>query len=67
MCTIVFGVLHIICILVVARHTANAVEQLSKIISHPSKCVLTCGHNGKVMGHHVASRVWTHPVLYQVR
>ena len=55
--TIVFGVLCIVYVLVVARCAANAVAQLCKIVSHPSKCILTCGCNYKDKGHHVVSRV----------
>ena len=51
-----------ICVLVVARHAANAVVQLYKMLSRPSKCILTCGCNCKGKGHHVVSRVWAHPV-----
>ena len=67
MCTIVFGFLHMICVLIDARHTANAVEQLCKMVSHPKKFVLTCGCNCKVKGHNVVSRVWNHPVLCRMR
>ena len=67
MCTIVFRVLHMICVLVVTRHAANAVAQLCKIVRHPRKCVLICRCNCKGKGHHVVSRVWTCPVLCQVR
>ena len=63
MCTISFGVLRMICVLVVDRCTANVVAQLCKIVSRPSKCILTCGHNCKGKGHHVVSRVWTHSVM----
>ena len=56
-----------ICVLVVTRHAANAVAELCKMVSHPSKCILTYGHNCKGKGHHVASRVWTHPVFCRVR
>ena len=48
-----------ICVLVVARRTANTVAQLYKMVSHPSKCVLTSGCNCKGKGDHVVSRVWT--------
>ena len=63
MCTTFFGVLHMICVLVVARHTANAVEQLCKMVSRLSKCLLACGCNCKVKGLHVVSRVRTCLVL----
>ena len=56
-----------ICVLVVARHTANAVVQLYEMVSYPSKCILTSGRYCKGMGHHVVSRVWNHPVLCWVR
>ena len=56
-CKIVFGVLRMMCVLVAARHAANAVVQLCKMLSHPSKCVLTCGRKYKGKGHYVLSRV----------
>ena len=55
--TIVFGVLHIMSVLAVARCTTNAVAQICKILSHPSKCILICGRRGKGKGHHFMSRV----------
>ena len=67
MCTIVFWVLNMICVLVVAGRAVNAVAQLCKMVSHPSKCVLTFRCNCKGQGHHVVSKVWTCPVLCQVR
>ena len=67
MFTIVFGVLHMICVLVAARQTVNAVAQLCTVVSRPSKCVLICGCNCKGKGHFVVLRVWTHPVLCRVR
>ena len=67
MCTIIYVVLCMICVLVAATHAGNSVTQLCKMVSHPSKCVLTCRHNCKGKGHHVVSRVWTCPVLYRVR
>ena len=41
-CTIIFGVLCMMCVLVVARYAANAVVQLCKMVSCLSKCILTC-------------------------
>ena len=61
--TIIFGVLHIMSVLAVARHAANAVAQICKMLSSPSKCVLICGCKCKGKGHYFMSRVWTHPVL----
>ena len=55
--SIIFGVLHMMCVLVAARLTANAVLQLCKMVSHPSKCILTCWCNCKGKGHHMISRV----------
>ena len=60
---IFFGVLHIISILAVAKHATNEVAQLCKMLSCPSKCVLICRCKYKGKGHHVMSRVWTHPVM----
>ena len=51
-----FWDLHMMCVLVAARHTANIAAQLCKIVSCLSKCVLTCGHNCKGKGHHVVSK-----------
>ena len=39
----IFGVLRMMCVLVAARHAVNAMAQLCKIVSRPSKCILTCG------------------------
>ena len=55
------------CVLVAARCIANAVAQLRKIGSCPSKYILPCWCNCKGKGHHIVIRVWTYPVLYQVR
>ena len=57
MCIIIFGVLHMMSVLAVARRAANAVAQLCKKLSHPSKRILICGRNCKGKGHHVMSRV----------
>ena len=67
MCTIIFGVLCIMSVLAIARRAANAVGQICKILSRPSKCVLICGCKYKGKGYHVMSRVCTYPVLCQVR
>ena len=67
MCTIVFGVSHIMSVLAVAKHATNAVAQESRVLNRPSKCVLICGCRYKGKGHHITSRVWTHLVLCQVR
>ena len=56
-----------ICVLVAARCTTNAVVQLCKIVSRPSKYILTCRRNCKGKGHHVVIRVWNFPVLCWVR
>ena len=66
MCTVVFGVLHII-VLVAAKCATNAVVQIWKMLSYPSKCVLICGRKYKVKGLHLISRVRTYPVLCQVK
>ena len=66
MCTVIFGVLCII-VLVAARHTANAVAQKCKMLSRPSKCILIYRFKCKGKGLHLISRVWTHPVLCEVR
>ena len=55
------------CVLVAARRAANAVAQLCKMLSRPSKCVLTCRCNHKGKGRHVVSRVWNCPILCRVR
>ena len=53
-------------VLAVARFAVNAVAQLCKMLSRPSKCILIgCKCKGK--GHDVMSRVWTHPALCRVR
>ena len=57
MCTIVFGALHMMSVLAVARRTANTVVQLFKILSRPSKCILICGCSHKDKDDHVMSRV----------
>ena len=46
-----------ICVLDVARCAANAVVQLYKMVSFPSKCILTCGCNCEGKGHHVVSSI----------
>ena len=66
MCTVIFRVLCII-VLVAAKCAANAVAQKCKVLSCPSKCILICGCKCKGKGLHLKSRVWTHPVLCQVR
>ena len=64
--TIHFCVLHIV-LLVATRCPANAVAQIYKMLSRPSKCVLICGCKCKGKSHHFMSRLWTYPVLFQVR
>ena len=66
MCRVVLRVLCIV-VLVGARCTTNAMAQKCKVLHHPIKCVLICGCKYKVKGHHIMSRVWTFPVLHQVR
>ena len=56
-----------ICVLVIARHTANAVTQLCTMVNCPSRCVLTYGCDFKGKGHHLVIRVWINPVLCWVR
>ena len=65
-CTVILGVLHII-VLVAAKRAANAMAQICKVLSCPSKCVLIYGCNHKGKGLYLKSRVWIHPVLCQVR
>ena len=67
MCIIVFGVLCIMSILASARHAANAVAQICKILSRPNKCILICGCKCKGKDLHFISRVWTCPVLCRLR
>ena len=43
MCIVTFRALHIMSVFVAAKHTANAVAQDCKVLSHPSKCVLVFG------------------------
>ena len=66
MCKVIFRVLSII-VLVAAKCAANVVVQKCKVLSPLSKCVLICGCRCKSKGIHLKSRVWTHPVLCQVR
>ena len=66
MYTVVLVILCII-VLVATKHAANAVVQICKVLSHPSKSVLIFGHKHKGEGLHLISRVWPHPVLCQVR
>ena len=54
-------------VLSAAGRAANAVAQICKVFSHPSKCILICGHKHKGKGHHFMSRLWTCPVLFWVR
>ena len=61
-----FWVLCII-VLVVAKCAANAVAQICKVLSCPSKCILICGCKYIGKGLHLISRMWTLPVLCQVR
>ena len=62
-CTIIFGVLHMMSVLAVARRAANAMVQICKMLCRPSKCVLICGHKCKDQGNHVVGRVQTNPIL----
>ena len=66
MCIVTFRVLRMI-VLVATKCAANAVAQKCKVLSHPSKCILICGCKYQNKAHHVLSRVWTHPLLRQVR
>ena len=62
-----FGVLCKMSVLVAARCIANAVAQICKMLSHPSKCVLIFRRKYIGKGHHVISRVWICSDLCQVR
>ena len=66
MCVVILGVLRII-VLVIAKCTANAVVQICKVLSHPSKYVLICGRKCQSKVYYVLSSVWTCPVLRWVR
>ena len=66
MCIVILGVLRMI-VLVAAKCAANAVVQIYKVLSHPSKCILICGCKCKGKGLHLISKVGTHPVLCWVR
>ena len=51
MCIVTFRALHIMSVLVAAKHAANAVVQKCKVLSRPSKCVLICGCKYQSKGH----------------
>ena len=56
-CTIFFGVLHMMSVLAIARHAANAVAQICKMLSHPSKCILFCEQKCKGKAFHLVNKV----------
>ena len=71
-CTCFFFFVHAIfrvwCIivLVAARCAANAVAQICKMLSFPSKCILICGCKYEGKGFHLISKVWTRLILGEV-